>query len=109
MAMTSGASQQGLLALLPTLCGIIGGVYVRAGKPTPALGWLGIAALLVWPLFGFDAQSRAPTTSRDLMETLRDGCLENAESRRPSRAVTEACARCYWRYPASDGPDTILT
>ena len=65
-----------LLALLATLCGIIGAVYVRAGRPTPALGWFGIAALLVWPLFGFDAQSRAPATS--LIEILRERRLERA-------------------------------
>ena len=98
--MTFLASQQGLLALLATLCGIIGAVYVRAGRPTRALAWFGIATLLVWPLFGFDAQSRAPATSRDLMEMLRDGCLENAQSQQPSRQITEARVRCYWKYPS---------
>jgi hypothetical protein len=93
-------SQQGLLALLATLCGITGAIYVRGGKSERALGWFGVAALLVWPLVGFDAQSRAPAPGRDLMDLLRDGCLENAQSQQPSRQIAEARARCYWKYPS---------
>jgi len=101
MAMTFLASQQGLLSLLATLCGIIGAIYVRAGKSTRALGWFGVAALLVWPVVGFYAQSRAPAPpGRDLMNLLRDGCLENAQSQQPSRQITEARVRCYWKYPS---------
>jgi hypothetical protein len=92
-------SQQGLLALLATLCGITGAICVRAGKSKRALGWFGVAALLVWPLVGFDAQSRAPVPGRDLMGLLRDDCLENAQSQQSPRQITEARARCYWKYP----------
>jgi hypothetical protein len=89
-------SQQGLLALLATLCGITGAFCVHAGKSKRALGWFGVAALLVWPLVGFDAQSLAPAPGRDLMDLLRDDCLKNAQSQQPSPQI----ARCYWKYPS---------
>jgi hypothetical protein len=55
MPMTFLASQQGLLALLATLCAITGAIRVHAGNSKRAVGWFCPSALLVWPLVGFDA------------------------------------------------------